>query len=142
MAEVKAKAQEKDFITPAAMVLGVGALGLGVYFLFKKPAGVSPGDVAVARVGFKYLGAGGDYHLQIRLGDVKTQSWFVEQAGFVWGEGITLDGPNDYKAEISCEIPSGARKASYGAEFAIQTIGMQPWEHIVRVLVDNALEVR
>lgn len=142
--------KQTDFITPAAIVLGVGGLGFGIYYIMKKPPGIDPGDQVTAIVKFDYDGPSDEipYVISIRFGNHDPVYYpfggFDPQGSLEYHDfDITLSGPGSYEYEIPIDIPPDAKAGTWDAECFIrypeQTLG-HDW--IVRVFQDNAITVR
>jgi hypothetical protein len=140
--------QEKtktDWLVPTALILGTTGIGFGLYFYFKKPPGLSPGEQFTAHFKFNYLGESDNFVIQVRLGShnrVGGADWFIAKPGLYWPLDISLPSPDTYEFDIECPIPDGAPAATYDAEAAIRTPGMSPDDRIVRVFKDDAITIR
>lgn len=136
--------QEKkvNWVPVAAVGIGVATVGLGVYFWTKKPPGVSPGGVVRARFKFDYLGEGGTYVIQLRLGYHRLPGWFDPEEGLLWYKEIELPEPGTYEDDLECVIPDGAPARTYDAEGSIRTPDIPPEDRLLRVFIDKAVTVR
>jgi len=144
MPEVEKKV---DWLPIAAVGLGGAGLGLGLWMYLKKPPGISPGEVIVAKFSFDYLGAGGSYVLLVRFGYHRISgliNWFDPEEGMDrYTRAIVLPGPNSYEFDVRCVIPDGAKPGTYDAEGSILTPDMTPGQDwLVRVFSDKAITVR
>lgn len=142
---VQEKKKKVDVVTTVALVGGVTALGVGAYLMFKKPAGAAPGDEIIASFRFDYLGDGGTYTIQLRLGShnrIGVIDWFIAKPGLVWFKNIELPEPDTYEDELECIIPDGAPAARYDAEASIRTPDMSQDDRLIRIFKDEAVTIR
>jgi len=140
MQEVKEKV---DVVPVLAVGLGAAALGLGLYFYTKKPAGVEPGGTIRCHFKFDYLGEGGTYVLQVSLGHVRVvEPWFDHIAGLTKGKEIELLGPDTYEEDLDFDIPIGTTPATYDAEALIRTPEMDWLDYLIKKVTKGAITVR
>ena len=129
---------------PIVAVAGGGALLAGGLFLFLRKPGVSPGGLVRATVKFDYLGEGGLYVIQIRLGTILWDlgfQWFKPKEGMIYTLDIELPGPDSYEFEVDCRIPEGADEGTYDGECQIKTPDMAEDEYIIRELSQDVVKV-
>jgi len=131
-------------LTAVAVVGGVAAVGVGAWFLMKKPPGVSPEDVVEANVNFDYLGEGGSYVVLVRFGYHRIASWFDPEEGLDrFMQSVNPSEPDHYEIAIDCLIPVGTPARTYDAEVSILTPSMEPGQDwIIRAFIDKAITVR
>lgn len=127
------------------LIVGAGAVamaGLGIYLWMRKPPGVSPGEKVIAHFKFDYLGDGGLYTIQMRLGYHRLANWFDPEEGLLWYYDINLVEPDTYEFDLACLIPDGTPARTYDAEASIRTPDMPPEDRLIRVFKDKAVTVR
>lgn len=134
--------KEKDWVTPVAVLGGGAALALGALMIFKKPPGFDPGDVFIAKFKFDYIGDGGLYVIQVRLGYKRTSFWFDPEEGLLWHEQVELPVSDTYNFELECVIPDGAEARTYDAEGSIRTPYMTSEQRLIRVFKEKAITIR
>lgn len=113
-------------LTIGAVILGVGALGAGLYFALKKPLGVSPGESFKVTFNFDYLGGGGTFVLQVHLGKLWVGGIFDHIEGLGWTKEVDLLGPDSYEFSFECPLPMGTTPQTYDGEAGIRLPG--PWD--------------
>lgn len=133
---------KRDWVPAVAIVLGGGALALGLYFYTKKPPGVSPADIIRARFTFDYLGGGGTYVIQVSFGRIYPFGIFDHVQGLTWEREIELPGPDKYVEDLDCELAMAIEPGSYDAEALIRTPEMDPFQYIIKFLTQEAINVR
>lgn len=119
--------EKKDWVTPLAIVVGVGGVATGLYFVLKKPPGVSPGESFKVSFSFDYLGSGGTYVLQVHLGRLYTGGIFDHIEGLGWSKTVNLPGPDSYDFPFNCPLPMGTDPKTYDGEAGIRLPNI-PWD--------------
>jgi len=129
-----------DPVTAIAVVGGTVAVGAGLWFLLKKPPGVSPGETIAAHFKFDYSGEGGAYVLQVYFGSSLVGGWFNHVFGFTMD--VELPSPGTYEFDMMCVIPLGTKAQKYDAEALIRTPDMAEFDYLIKKVTDGAIEVR
>ena len=138
-----AEKEKRDWIPAVAVGVGGAGIALGLWLYLRKPPGIVPGDEFTAVFHFDYVGAGGPYYLQVRLGRHHTipTNWFTAEAGLIWTLDVNLPVAGTYEFEIICRIPDAARPNEYDAEASIHAIGSDSSDYIIRVFKDRVIKV-
>ncbi len=132
--------------TGTAVAIGVGALtlGVGIYFLSRKPPGVDPADEVQLKFVFEYTGPGGTFVLGLRFGKPLLLIPFVSERSLGEYElEVELPGPDVYEVPWTITLPDGARPGIYDAEASILEPEMELGkDYLIKVIKKSALNVR
>jgi len=128
-----------DWMPIAGVAIGVGALGVGLYLIFKKER-YAVGDVLVASYSYKYKGPAADYIFQVALGHSGIFG-FDDVEGTKQQTTFTASSSTDFvKATKTMEytVPSLAKDV-YDAEASIRTLDDKL---IIRYITKALVEVK
>jgi hypothetical protein len=131
--------------TVAAVGIGGAALGAGLYFFTRKPAGLDPGDNVKCNFSFDYSSPYPDetriYVLQVYFGDKIVGGFFNRSFGDILE--VELTESDHYEFDLITHIPEGAQtKKNYDAEALIRTPEMDEDSYFVKVIKEKAIYVR
>ena len=139
MAEQRVK---KDWLVPAAVVVGTVGIGAGLYFYTKKPKGLDPGDILLARFNFVYLGDVTRVVIQVSLGSIVIGNVFNHIEGLTWSREIDLPGPDEYSEDLECPLPEATKARVYDTEALIRRPDMAPFTYLVKDVGKAVIRVR
>ena len=138
-----AETRKLDPITVVAVVGGIAGLGLGIYLVMKKPAGVEPGGKVKAKFSFDYQGPPYSYILQVSLGNIIWgETIFDHLEGMTWQDEIELPGEGHYEHEFDFRLPAGIKAKSYDAEAGIKLKTAGLYDFLIKVVAKDAVNVR
>ena len=138
----QAEEKKTDWLVPAAIVLGGAGMAAGLYFYMKKPSGLDPGDILVARFTFKYKGEGGTYVLQVSLGNILIEQWFDHIDGLTWTKNIGIPRAGTYTGDLECPLPAALAPKVYDAEALIRRPDMSAFDYLIKRVQADAVNVR
>ncbi len=136
---------QRDTGTIIAVGAGALTLGVGIFFLTKKPKGVDPGDTMIARFTFDYLGAGGTFVTEISIGTLHSIGpidIFDHITGLTWSKEVELPGPNSYVEDLVFRLPDALEDRKWDTEALIRTPDMDEHDCIVRVWGQDVFRTR
>lgn len=80
---------------------------------------VRAGEPMTATIKARYLGSGGIYNVQVRLGYREGKEFFPE-AGLEWAEEVRVGEADVYEFDVTCLLPFMAPVGRYDAECLIR----------------------
>ncbi len=134
--------EEKDWVVPAAIVIGGAGIAGGIYLALKKPKGVDQGDTIIAKFSFDYGLEAGTFIMQISLGTILEGNWFDHIEGLTFTGEMQLEGPGNYTKEFEFTLPDSVEPKIYDAEAIIRKPSMSTYDYLIKSLGRGVLNVR
>jgi len=134
--------QKKDWVVPAAVAVGAVGVAGGLYLFLRKPKGLDPGDVLLARFNIVYLGDAGTFVIQVSLGSIVIGDFFNHIEGLTWTREVALPGPGEYSEDLECPLPEAIKARAYSAEALIRTPDMDPFTYLIKDVRSDVITVR
>ncbi len=126
-----AQTKERDWVTPVAVVGGAIALGVGAYFILKRPPGVKPGQDVLAKTSFDYAGPSDTLVVQVSLGHLRMgTSIFDHVEGLTWTKSVSVPQVGQYKVDVLLTMEEAVSPGSYDGEVLVRTPEMGWLEYL------------
>ena len=122
----------KDYVTPIAIIGGLGLAAAGLYYYSRKPPGVDPGGTVFTTVTFAYTGAPIAVVVQVSFGRVLVGPLFEHYDSMIWVEPYYIALGGSHEVKVACKLPDDPPSVlgGYDAEILIRTPDMPQFTYL------------